>query len=150
MIRTVYQAFLSSAVYGSLSAQLPCRTAIACCAEALHQHGIGWGIASTASWHVAWHTGAYVHFAEQLNLCRTSYVQARAQPKTHAQTVEYFLNTEAGEMEYETAKCRPLLDEAFFKHLDAEIGGYLNSARACMGAHPGMPLRDTQQGRFNG
>ena len=47
--------------------------------------------------------------------------QARKQPKSHAEIVDYFLTTEQGEMEFETARCRPLLTEAFFGYLQAQI-----------------------------
>ena len=36
--------------------------------------------------------------------------------------VDYFLETDAGEMEYEIARCRPLIDAPFFTFLDGEIG----------------------------
>ena len=51
-------------------------------------------------------------------------MQARQQPTSQAQVVEYLLSTEAGEMQYETARCRPLLDESFFTYLDRTIGGH--------------------------
>lgn len=36
--------------------------------------------------------------------------------------VEYLLSTETGEMQYETARCRPQLDEPFFAYLDSQVG----------------------------
>lgn len=48
--------------------------------------------------------------------------QARKQPTSQAQVVEYLLSTETGEMQYETARCRPHLDQSFFAYLDSQIG----------------------------
>jgi len=39
-----------------------------------------------------------------------------------AELVTYFLDTEADEMEFEIARCRPALTEAFFKHVDSAVG----------------------------
>ena len=36
--------------------------------------------------------------------------------------VTYFLDTEADEMEFEIARCRPALTADFFKHVDAAVG----------------------------
>ena len=36
--------------------------------------------------------------------------------------VDYFLETEAGEIEYEIARCRPFINDAFFSFLDGEVG----------------------------
>ncbi|DBA65714.1 hypothetical protein WJX79_007452 [Trebouxia sp. C0005] len=47
--------------------------------------------------------------------------QARKQPTTQAQVIEYLLSTETGEMQYETARCRPQLDDSFFAYLDSQI-----------------------------
>ena len=49
-------------------------------------------------------------------------LQARQQPNSQAEVVEYLLSTETAEMQYETARCRPHLDEAFFTYLDRQIG----------------------------
>ena len=49
-------------------------------------------------------------------------LQARKQPTTQAQVIEYLLSTETGEMQYETARCRPQLDDSFFAYLDSQIG----------------------------
>ena len=49
-------------------------------------------------------------------------VQARKQPTSQAETIEYLLSTETGEMQYETARCRPQLDASFFSFLDRQIG----------------------------
>ena len=54
-------------------------------------------------------------------------VQARNQPKSHAELVEYLLCTEQPEMEYETARCRPLMTQDFFGFLREEIGAHLLS-----------------------
>ncbi|KAK9805770.1 hypothetical protein WJX73_007953 [Symbiochloris irregularis] len=48
--------------------------------------------------------------------------EARQRPATQEQLVEYLLNTEAEEMEYETVRCRPLITDEFFTHLGSEIG----------------------------
>eukprot|EP00963_Diacronema_lutheri_P010754 scaffold1148_cov335-Pavlova_lutheri.AAC.4 len=48
--------------------------------------------------------------------------EARVVPTKPDDVVEYFLDTESQEMEYEIARCRPQLNEAFFKHLDQAIG----------------------------
>lgn len=43
-------------------------------------------------------------------------------PESHAQTVQYFLDTERDELEYEAARRRPLLTSDFFTHLTQAIG----------------------------
>lgn len=48
--------------------------------------------------------------------------EARVVPTSPVDLVEYFLETESQEMEYEIARCRPNLNEDFFKHLDQAIG----------------------------
>ena len=48
--------------------------------------------------------------------------QARVEPTTHAETVQYFLETERDELEYEAARRRPLLTPDFFAHLTQAIG----------------------------
>ncbi|KAL3156748.1 hypothetical protein ABBQ38_001023 [Trebouxia sp. C0009 RCD-2024] len=47
--------------------------------------------------------------------------QARKQPTSQAEVIEYLLSTETGEMQYETARCRPQLDAAFFTYLDRQV-----------------------------
>ena len=47
--------------------------------------------------------------------------QARQQPKTNDEIINYFLDTEAKEMHYEIARCRPLLSPDFFSHLQTKI-----------------------------
>ncbi|CAK0783772.1 hypothetical protein CVIRNUC_006972 [Coccomyxa viridis] len=47
---------------------------------------------------------------------------ARNQPQSHAELVEYLLCTEQVEMEYETARCRPLMTQDFFGFLQEDIG----------------------------
>lgn len=49
-------------------------------------------------------------------------VQARVQPQTHAELIEYMLDTEGDEMTFEVARCRPLLTEEFFTYLKGQIG----------------------------
>ena len=50
-------------------------------------------------------------------------LQARKQPTSQAGVIEYLLSTETGEMQYETARCRPQLDASFFTYLDRQVGG---------------------------
>ncbi|BDA41411.1 hypothetical protein COCOBI_02-1910 [Coccomyxa sp. Obi] len=47
--------------------------------------------------------------------------EARKLPQTHAETVEFFLETESEEMEFEVARCRPMLTEDFFGYLQQQI-----------------------------
>lgn len=47
--------------------------------------------------------------------------EARVQPKTHAELIEYMLDTEGDEMTFEVARCRPLLTEEFFTYLKGQI-----------------------------
>eukprot|EP00891_Asterochloris_glomerata_P000907 jgi/Astpho2/907/e_gw1.00016.225.1_t len=46
---------------------------------------------------------------------------ARSEPKTNDEIINYFLDTEAKEMHYEIARCRPLLSPDFFSHLQTKI-----------------------------
>ncbi|KAH9318506.1 hypothetical protein KI387_020275, partial [Taxus chinensis] len=48
--------------------------------------------------------------------------QGRVVPETVADLVEFLLETEAQEIEYEIARCRPRLNQDFFKHLQVEMG----------------------------
>lgn len=48
--------------------------------------------------------------------------EARAPPTPHDELVEFLLNTEAEDMEYTVARCRPLLDAEFFRQLDTLLG----------------------------
>ncbi|KAL0288782.1 UNVERIFIED_CONTAM: hypothetical protein Scaly_2721600 [Sesamum calycinum] len=48
--------------------------------------------------------------------------ETRVIPDTIEQLVEYFLDTEAQEIEYEIARLRPRLNEEFFSHLKLELG----------------------------
>ena len=52
-------------------------------------------------------------------------LQARIQPKSHAELVEYLLSTEQPEMEYETARCRPLMTQDFMEFLQEQMGAHL-------------------------
>jgi len=47
--------------------------------------------------------------------------EARVVPDTAADLVEYFLETEAPEIEYEIARCRPRLNQDFLEYLQAEM-----------------------------
>lgn len=44
--------------------------------------------------------------------------QGRVLPTTHDQTVDYLLQTDASEMEYEVARCKPMLTADFMQHLE--------------------------------
>ncbi len=44
-------------------------------------------------------------------------LQAREQPTTHAEVVEYLLSTEGDEMQFEVARTRPLLTPELFDFL---------------------------------
>ncbi|KXZ41137.1 hypothetical protein GPECTOR_740g899 [Gonium pectorale] len=48
--------------------------------------------------------------------------EARTPPDEAVQLIEFMLNTDAEDMEYEVARCRPKLTPAFFKQLDSIIG----------------------------
>lgn len=52
-------------------------------------------------------------------------MQARVQPTSDAALVEYLLSTEQPEMEFETARCRPLLTQDFMAFLKQEVGAFL-------------------------
>ena len=49
--------------------------------------------------------------------------QSREVPEATEALVEFFLDTEAPEMDYEIARCRPRLTPEFFSYLDKQIGG---------------------------
>ncbi|XP_024935239.2 uncharacterized protein LOC107430256 isoform X2 [Ziziphus jujuba] len=53
---------------------------------------------------------------------RQALRNSRVVPDTPAQLVEYFLDTEAQEIEFEIARMRTRLNEEFFSHLNFEIG----------------------------
>ncbi|KAM7255920.1 hypothetical protein ACFE04_011661 [Oxalis oulophora] len=53
---------------------------------------------------------------------RAALRQSRVAPETSEQTIEYLLDTEAQEIEFEIARLRPRLNEEFFSHLQKEIG----------------------------
>ncbi|XWS38512.1 hypothetical protein CRYUN_Cryun19dG0137600 [Craigia yunnanensis] len=53
---------------------------------------------------------------------RRALRQSREIPDTPAELIEYFLDTEAQEIEFEVARLRQRLDEEFFSHLKFEIG----------------------------
>lgn len=50
-----------------------------------------------------------------------AWSQARVQPTTNAQVIEYLLSTEGDEMNFEVARTRPLLTPEFFDYLQSEI-----------------------------
>ena len=56
-------------------------------------------------------------------------MQARVQPTSDAALVEYLLSTEQPEMEFETARCRPLLTQEFMAFLKQEVGAFLFSSK---------------------
>ncbi|CAA2995302.1 Hypothetical predicted protein [Olea europaea subsp. europaea] len=53
---------------------------------------------------------------------RRALRESRVIPDTAAELVEYFLDTEAQEIEFEIARMRPRLNEEFFLHLKGELG----------------------------
>ncbi|KAK7307804.1 hypothetical protein VNO77_41184 [Canavalia gladiata] len=53
---------------------------------------------------------------------RQALRQSREVPDTPQDLVEYFLDTEAQEIEFEIARMRPRLNEEFFSHLKFELG----------------------------
>ncbi|PNH11257.1 hypothetical protein TSOC_001880 [Tetrabaena socialis] len=48
--------------------------------------------------------------------------ELRTPPAEHVELIEFMLNTEAEDMEFEVARCRPKFTPAFFKALDSIIG----------------------------
>ncbi|KAG2438871.1 hypothetical protein HYH02_010669 [Chlamydomonas schloesseri] len=48
--------------------------------------------------------------------------EARVPPSDHNELIEFMLNTEADDMEFEVARCRPKFTPAFFKQLDSLVG----------------------------
>lgn len=62
---------------------------------------------------------------------QASLPQVRGVPQTQAQLIDYFLETESGEMQYEAARMRPLLTEDWFKFLANEI----SELHTCLGCH---------------
>ncbi|XP_077235481.1 dimethylallyl, adenosine tRNA methylthiotransferase [Tasmannia lanceolata] len=53
---------------------------------------------------------------------RRALREARVVPDTIEELIEYFLDTEARELEYEMARLRPRLNKDFFNHLQFELG----------------------------
>ncbi|CAL5432732.1 hypothetical protein HYC85_007243 [Camellia sinensis] len=53
---------------------------------------------------------------------RRALRQSRVAPDTPTELIEYFLDTEAQEIEFEISRLRPRLNEEFFSHLRFEIG----------------------------
>ncbi|KAK9074703.1 hypothetical protein SSX86_003021 [Deinandra increscens subsp. villosa] len=53
---------------------------------------------------------------------RRALRESRGVPDTHEELVEYFLDTEAQELEFEIARMRPKLTDEFFSHLKFELG----------------------------
>jgi hypothetical protein len=51
-------------------------------------------------------------------------LQARVQPTSHAEIVEYLLDTEGGEMSFEVARTRPMLTDDLFTYLKEQISAY--------------------------
>ncbi|KAD3641218.1 hypothetical protein R6Q59_003839 [Mikania micrantha] len=65
------------------------------------------------------------HFQRQLqeeNERRRALRESRSVPDTVEELVEYFLDTEAQELEFEIARMRPRLTDEFFAHLKFELG----------------------------
>lgn len=61
-------------------------------------------------------------FAEKERLDLQKKREARKVPEVMEDLVEYFLDTEAPEMEFEIARCRPMVTPDFFAYLDKRIG----------------------------
>ncbi|CAN6723435.1 unnamed protein product [Malus baccata var. baccata] len=53
---------------------------------------------------------------------RRTIRESRVVPDTAEELIEYFLNTEAREIEFEISRLRPRLDKEFFSHLQYELG----------------------------
>ncbi|KAB2622509.1 hypothetical protein D8674_024691 [Pyrus ussuriensis x Pyrus communis] len=53
---------------------------------------------------------------------RRTVRESRVVPDTAEELIEYFLNTEAREIEFEISRLRPRLDKVFFSHLQYELG----------------------------
>ncbi|XP_043687411.1 uncharacterized protein LOC122638614 isoform X1 [Telopea speciosissima] len=53
---------------------------------------------------------------------RRALRQSRELPETPTETIEYFLDTEAQELEFEIARLRHILNQEFFSHLQFELG----------------------------
>lgn len=53
---------------------------------------------------------------------RRTVRESRVAPDTAEELIEYFLNTEAREIEFEISRLRPRLDKEFFSHLQYELG----------------------------
>ncbi len=72
--------------------------------------------------------------------------QARKQPASHAELVEYFLDTEGEEMNFEVARCRPMITEDFMTHLSTAISERsaaaicVRAACVCAGVEHAKPL----------
>ena len=64
-------------------------------------------------------------FSTQIRDTRELDVQARPVPSSHAELVEYFLSTEAGEMQFETARMRPQITDEFYDYLSKQISAIL-------------------------
>lgn len=69
--------------------------------------------------------------------------QARSEPKTNDEIINYFLDTEAKEMHYEIARCRPLLSPDFFSHLQTKICEAF-STLCCLGPPACLPVSSTR------
>lgn len=65
---------------------------------------------------------AYERHLKEEKERREALRQSRVIPDTVAELIEYFLDTEAQEIEYEIARLRPRLNDEFFKHLQIELG----------------------------
>lgn len=61
-------------------------------------------------------------FAVQQRLEVQKKREARKVPEKMEDLIEFFLDTEAPEMEFEVARCRPMLGDDFFAYLDRRIG----------------------------
>ncbi|KAI4371427.1 hypothetical protein MLD38_019666 [Melastoma candidum] len=65
---------------------------------------------------------AFERYVQEEKERRKTLRDSRGVPETPAELVEYFLDTEAQEIEFEIARMRPQLNEEFFSHLRLELG----------------------------
>lgn len=61
-------------------------------------------------------------FIQQQKDERQARRDARTPPEDPYDLIEYFLDTDAEDMEYEVARCRPLMSENFFAVLNKQVG----------------------------
>lgn len=65
---------------------------------------------------------AYQRHLKEEKERREALRQSRVIPDSDEELIEYFLDTEAQEIEYEIARLRPRLNDDFFRQLQSELG----------------------------